>query len=65
MKTEKSVSLGVSEGSKVIAQQSPLQVYGINKMVEGYGSSQGSLIVRTSQVGLVESLKQAIRGKMG
>ena len=28
MKTEKSVSLGVSEGSKETTQSSPLQVYG-------------------------------------
>ena len=39
MKTEKSVSLGVGEGSKEIVQLSPLQVYGNQRSGKRLGFS--------------------------
>ena len=65
MNTEKNVSLGVSEGSKETTQPSPLQVYRNQRSGRRLGFQSRKPIVRTSQVGLVESLRQVVRGRMG
>ena len=63
MKTEKNVKLSAGERLKEVLQPSPLQVVGNQRSARRFGFQ--SPIVKIGQLGLVESLRQKVRGKVG